>query len=360
MQKITLPSTQDYLKINVGNLINFFDGENEIVGLVEKFHFDGTNIEVEFVKMQGVLLDMISQNIIVVDGKVSLRESTQNEPISCEIIDVNNFTNKGFVDGTFPLWFAFKNVQNSGISAYYSTQSEGNYIKIFDENTNSTMGKVLDGTDFAVDFTLADEINVITVEVSGQELKSISDSDFFAMKNLCIIGNEICAFRNVKKLGDGVYELSHFLRARFGSNIEKTTDGKRFILLSEYINRVELPFDVSQLYFKFVQNGETLETTDFVEFLPQKLGISQWKVQNVEKLLQTNGDILFSWKEQVAIRSGFFVSSGTNLRAFSVVISSRSFPIEVVGVNYFVYTKAMQESDNVTNFDSISCEVFLL
>ena len=367
MQKITLPSTQDYLKINVGNLINFFDGENEIVGLVEKFHFDGTNIEVEFVKMQGVLLDIISQNIIVADGKVSLKEVAQNEALVYEIIDINNFTNKGCVDGTFPLWFAFKNVQNGklsgGISAYYSKEQNGSYIKIFDEDTNSTMGKVLDGTDFAVDFTTTDEINTITVEVSGQELKSISDSDFFAMKNLCIIGNEICAFRDVKKLGDGVYELSHLLRARFGSNIETITDGKRFVLLSGYINRVELPFDVSNLYFKFVQNGQTLETTDFVEFLPQKLGISQWKVQNVQKTLQTNGDILFSWKEQVAIRSGVFVNSGTNLRAFSVVLSSRNFPIEVVGVNYFVYTKEMQIADGIiglANFDSISCEVFLL
>ncbi len=362
MQKIKLPASDYYMKINAGNLIEFTDGDATSIGIVEQFHFNGENIDVEFIKMYGVMLDMIKESVITVDGKVSARNLEYVQQISYEIIDANNFTNKGFIDGTFPLWFAFSNIPKSGVAIYYSTKVNGDFIKIFDETRNSIMGKVLDGTDLPVDCFVVDEINKITLEVSGGDLKSISDDDFFAMKNLCIIGGEICAFRDVKAIGCGIFEISHLLRARFGSDVEQITDGKRFVLLSGNICQLEFPFDVASIYFKFIYDGRTLDETNCVEFLPQKLGISAWKVRNIQQALQENGDVLFSWKEQIAIKSGFFGKSGTNTHIFNVILSAPSFyvQIEVSGMNYFLYTKQMQVSDGISYINSVKCDVFIV
>jgi hypothetical protein len=358
MQKIYLPAMEKYLKIHTGNLIKL---EDNTMGLVESVFYDGNNVVVEFTKIHKSLLG-VNDKIIVVDGSLQDVEMVKSNNFLYQILDINNFTNRGHIDGIFPLWFAFYGIKN--ISVYYSTEKNGNYIKIFDENVNSVIGKVLYETNNEVENELIDEVNTITVEIIGDVdsymLKSISDDDFYSMKNLCVIGNEICAFKNVVNLGNGLYQISHLLRGRFGTNIEKWTNGKRFVLISGFLHKFEFPFDVARLYFKFAYNGKSMFEVEPVEFIPQKFGIKFWNVKNIQKILKDNGDILFTWNEQIAVRNNFFGNSWTNLRVFRLKISTREEPIEVVGLNYFLYTKDMQNIDKVMNFEYVVCDVEIL
>ena len=116
-----------------------------------------------------------------------------------EVIDTNNFTNIAITQGTFALWFAFRNVQSTGAGVYYSLD-DNSYTKMFDVYNTSITGQVVLHEAKNVNTNLTDEASKITIALNNKNtLISVGDEELWSHLNLCLVDQELLAFKNAKK-----------------------------------------------------------------------------------------------------------------------------------------------------------------
>lgn len=107
-----------------------------------------------------------------------------------------------------------------------------------------------------------DNINTIGVVLDQGELESVSLTDLNNGANTALIGNEIVRFQTATLTATNTYTLSNFYRGRRGTESFNSThtSGERFVLLSDYVRRIDGDIsDISKtLYFKALTSGQDL------------------------------------------------------------------------------------------------------
>jgi hypothetical protein len=327
--------------VTVGSLIKINDEQS--TGLVTEIHYDGLKCDVHISLVSNEALQSINAGVTQETTMPILQTVAEMPKPELEIIDTNNFTNVAITEGTFALWFAFKNVPLAGASVYYSLD-DASYIKMFDCYQNSIIGEVISQDLQDININLQDNLNKITVALHNKNtIFAVNNWDFLSYANLCLIGNQLMAFQNVTKISDSVYELSNFIHGRFGTNFESKINGAKFIHLQKNVRQFAFPISVNKIYFKIVANGDIIEEMTATEFYPQKNSIKKWQIDYVEQ--KTIGDdILFSWKERYDVISQYFARPKTYLQHFTININNKRI-VNLYGQNEFLYTKAMQNED---------------
>lgn len=157
---------------------------------------------------------------------------------------------------------------------YYSSDTE-NFDLVTTFNQEGTVGETVNvlGT---VSPYVVDRYNKIVVDLSNGTLESVTDSDFYKLKNLALIGNEIVAFKNAELIFNNRYRLSTLIRGCKGTEwaIPLHAANDSFVLLQgqdAYIEQIvgsELLLG-QELEFKLITPPEEL-----AEVTPQNLTIS--------------------------------------------------------------------------------------
>lgn len=126
-------------------------------------------------------------------------------------------------------------------------------------STEATIGYVQNEL-LAVCAEVTDYNSRIIVSLISGKLESVAYERLFQQKNLAIIGDEIIQFANAKLLEPGKYELSHFLRGRFGTECKTSRPGDRFILLDHKLQKIHMPKYLLgvECEYKIVAAGQAL------------------------------------------------------------------------------------------------------
>lgn len=111
-----------------------------------------------------------------------------------------------------------------------------------------------------------DTVNSFTVVLNDDEnpLSSVTDDEFLAHKQRCILGNEVIPFRDAVLIAPRTYTISHFLRGTRGTEwaISTHTANETFTLIDDALSSI--PFEVADLgstaNFKGVPNGRTVDS----------------------------------------------------------------------------------------------------
>lgn len=331
-------------RIDIAKILSIIDEGTP--GIISRINHDMYTSKVQVTLLPPMLMERI---MMPVTQESSLPDLNIIQDLSLpilEIIDIHNFTNIALVEGTFALWFAFRNVPAVGATVYYSINGDF-FTKMFDVYRNSITGKVISPNLQNINSNVKDETNTIQVALNNKNvLVSGTEGDLLSHKNLSIIGDELISFQNATQVATGVYDISTIVHARFGTDFDPLINGKRFIYLQSNIRQFMFPLSVNKLYFKIVPHGDIIEDAPSIEFVPQKNSVKNWRIQSTEKTL-IGDDILISWKEHQTIDNIYFSPSKTFLANFVVNINDRRV-VNVHGENRFLYTKAMQDADGIT------------
>ena len=111
---------------------------------------------------------------------------------------------------------------------------------------------------------LLDRKSKLIVNIISGELTSATEDEFDCGKNIALLGDEIIQFRYAKLVASNQYELSHIVRAKFGSPKATATPGHRFVLLDHTVQSVTIPHEYigRKIDFKFISNGHPYDMAE--------------------------------------------------------------------------------------------------
>jgi hypothetical protein len=145
------------------------------------------------------ILQTVSKNVPYEGNVPNVNLAIEKPKPRLEVIDTNNFTNIAITQGTFALWFAFRNVHSTGAGVYYSLD-DNSYTKMFDVYNTSITGQVVLHEAKNVNTNLTDEASKITIALNNKNtLISVGDEELWSHLNLCLVDQELLAFKNAKK-----------------------------------------------------------------------------------------------------------------------------------------------------------------
>lgn len=167
-----------------------------------------------------------------------------------------------------------------------------------------------------------DEVNTVRVRVYTPDAELL-ETDLTGMlnrQNLALIGDEIIQFANADEVEEGVWELSYFLRGRFGTDSVAHGAGSRFVLLDRTSMAV-VPAslaDISRtLTFRATSLGSTTSTGRVVSI--QYAGQSQIEREPAYLSAHIDGtDAVVSWQGVGRIGSGAAVTHGSRFEGYRV------------------------------------------
>ncbi len=139
---------------------------------------------------------------------------------------------------------------------------------------------------------IIDRRSKVIVNLISGTLSSATDEEFGSGKNLALIGNEIIQFQKAKLIQKNQYELSHFIRGKFGSDISQELEGQRFIMLDNSIHSVpisDLLID-SEIEFKYLSNGHSQEMESDYKINYQANNLKPLSPVNIS--FEMDGDLL--------------------------------------------------------------------
>ena len=253
-----------------------------------------------------------------------------------------------------------------GASIYYSDDNEQNYQALKFVSNETSIGKLLSITQnknispnfidiyTTIEFTLFNE---------NEKLQSLTDEDFYQMKNKILIGDEVIAFKNVEMIEKNRFKISHLLRGRFNTenNIFSHKVGEKVILLDSDLVSIEVPScqKGETIYLKVVSNGSTLKDTECKKITTQALSNIDFDVKNYNKTFFKNGDILLSFSARKRYKindsNGVILTNNLMLTIFdkkNTIVRKT----QIQNTNRFIYTADMQNNDfgrkiNLSDFD---------
>ncbi|WP_113155959.1 phage tail protein [Nitratireductor sp. OM-1] len=174
--------------------------------------------------------------------------------------------------------------------------------------------------------------------------------------NMAVIGNEIVQFCNVREVGNGVWELSKFLRGLRGTEHEigKHRPGERFVRLKQSaINRVT--HDVSGLdrpaEFRAVTFGDDPDSAPSFQFINTGNSLRPFTPAIHELVRRSNDDIYVRWSPRRRQNGGLI--NGQTLEIdqpferyeIDVLDGAAVLRTEVVEDREWTYTATMHQSD---------------
>ena len=213
--------------------------------------------------------------------------------------------------------------------------------------------------------------STVTVSMINGELSSISELQALNGQNLALLGKELIIFKNAIELTTGVYQLTNFLRGRFGTEqyISGHTSVENFIVLTSQttirytetlndINAIRLYRAVTfrtQLFTAIQQPN----TDTGVSLMP----LSPIDIYGIINIPSTH-DITINWTRRTRIGGGWNdyadVPLGETTEAYEVDILNSGVVVRTLtaSTNTVVYTGAMNLADFGSYQTSIDVNVY--
>lgn len=154
-----------------------------------------------------------------------------------------------------------------------------------------------------------DNVTQITVRVkTGELLSAATDLSVYNGQNLCMIGNELIAFKNAELTGtdangNKIYKLTKLLRGLRGTDwaVDSHVDQELFVLIDDSLLRLDFPMNERgrERTYRFVTNGSDPSVAGDQKQTPYLINLLPWKVSHLSgrKIGSTN-DYGFEWVER--------------------------------------------------------------
>ncbi len=216
------------------------------------------------------------------------------------------------VSGVMPAW--------QGAMVELSMDGGETYIESHTVRADTIMGTLVSALgDHPAEFP--DEVNSCQVNVptpyavlEGSDLRGMMNR-----RNLALIGDELVNFAEADEVSEGVWEISHFLRGRRGTETQVHSVGERFVMLSGAIfvpaELVMLDRPVTVRATSLGTDNETIVTLTFT-------GESQ--VERMPAYLQARRDgsnVVASWQGVGRIGGGTHVAMGQHFAGYRVTLT---------------------------------------
>lgn len=252
-----------YYNLMPGDVIEITDNERHHKVKINKITF-GRNkaIYVEAVRYYQPIISNYSEGLLVNTSlKITHVPESKLEILDIRVLPYERDYNRGRVLlAAVGLSFGWK-----GAIVFANFYGEKKVVAEFD--APCTMGSCITRL-LPSRGNIIDRKSRVVVNLMEGILTSATDEEFAAGKNLALIGNEIVQFQNAILLKERQYELSYFVRGKYGSEYDQYSN-QRFVLLDSSVQDVEVPHDMigSELEFSFLSKGHSIDKM-------QKLSIS--------------------------------------------------------------------------------------
>lgn len=205
------------------------------------------------------------------------------------------------------------------------------------------------------DDQLAIRVYMLNKEI---DLASADPNDLLSQPlNVAVIGNEIVQFSQVKDLGNGIWELSKFLRGLRGTEheIDKHVPGERFVRLkNSAIQRVS--HDNSGLnkpqVYRAVTFGDDPDSAPSFTFVNTGNSLRPWTPAIVELVRRNNDDIFMKWTPRIRQNGGLINGQVPEIdqpfERYEVDVLNGNTVVRTVSLSdmrEWTYTAAMQGGD---------------
>lgn len=242
-----------------------------------------------------------------------------------------------------------------GASIFKSIDGGASYFQIGSTSKSATIGLVAAATP-SKDWHVWDDTTIITVQLKTGSLLSKTDTAVLAGENRCMIGQEVIGFGTANLIAPGIYQLSHLLRGRRGTEWAVSThvNDELFVMLDDGLFEIEVAEDDrnKQYKFKIVTIGSDLTLADPITVQIQGQNTVPWTVGNpaIEKI---GNDFKISWLPRPrfanAIRDYTEIPNDPDFSGFAVLIYATDGTTvkrqEIIAGKSFTYTSAQQLAD---------------
>ena len=188
---------------------------------------------------------------------------------------------------------------------YVSNNGGNSYSKLTSFTGESTVGTVTQ-IPRPNNPNIIDYGSEIIVKIpNGGTLESITEADFYSLKNMGLFGNEIIAWQNAELITTSTYKLTNLFRGLRGTEryVNQHTIGEKFVLLKGTGARlIRVPGNVEDLsktlLFKAVHSSQSLDQIiDETSLAITGESIKPYSPSNPEVLLDTSTfDLTIEWK----------------------------------------------------------------
>jgi len=204
-----------------------------------------------------------------------------------------------------------------------------------------------------------DRASSVRVQLLRGTLSSCTDSELMNGANAALCGGEILQFQSATLIGDGLYELSGFLRGRRGTESAAPSHaiGERFVLLNaSSLKFISAPLtDRSKLYhFRAVTSGGSIDFAQDLAFAYSLRSLEPFAPVNLRgvRASGTGSDLTVGWMRRARMNAEWVdyidVPLDEDREAYDVEIMNgaalmRTF--SALATNAVTYTAAQQTAD---------------
>lgn len=216
------------------------------------------------------------------------------------------------VSGVMPAW--------QGALVELSMDGGQTYIEGHTVRADTIMGSlVTDLGDHPQAFP--DTVNSVQVNVPTPYavLEGTDLAGMMNRRNLAVIGDELVNFSEADEVSEGVWELSHFLRGRKGTDTESHAIGERFVMLS---GAIFVPAELVMLDRPVTVRATSLGTDN--ETIVALTFTGQSQVERSPAYLQVRrdgADVVASWQGVGRIGGGAHVAMGQHFTGYRVTLT---------------------------------------
>jgi hypothetical protein len=255
------------------------------------------------------------------------------------------------------------------------TTSGSNWYTLADNNTQTPHGYTL-GVLGDVDAPfLWDRVNRLRVLVlnSNVTLTSYTEDDLLLQPlNLALVGEELVQYANVTDMGNGVWELSTFLRGLRGTEVQTGSHerGERFVRLkSGVVDRVEHDstyLDVVGTY-KAISFGQPVDEVSSFLFTNAGNSLRPYAPQIIDAYKTDAPDVVLAWIPRLRQRDGWFPDANTvidqpfekyEIDVYDTTGVTLHRTVALTDLTTWTYTSAMRTADSVATGDTLLFQVY--
>ena len=202
-------------------------------------------------------------------------------------------------EGIYTLLEAPTNSYKNGLVYYSKNNISYAYASLFTgESTIGNCNNILG----SARGDLIDYKNTLTVTLDSGTLESITDSEFYELKNIALVGNELIAFKNAVLVSTNTYNLSTFIRGLKGTEhkINSHIASEKFFLMKgtgSITQRFTANSDLlgTTINFKAIVPNQPLNSATAVPLLVTGEALRPYSPSHAKGERDIDGNITISW-----------------------------------------------------------------
>lgn len=368
-----LPPSYTYLKEN-DRLILTYEGETYNTRIVEINR--GAN---GILQCRGIVeIDVTTDTAPSVDSSASpaadADKAYQALTVTLEIMDIAPLRT---ADTQTPGYYFVISLEDQTAEFLGGTLFDSTDDSAFDQVANfppeATMGVTITALDDATTTTEIDSTSTVEVELNEGSLSSVTRAQLLqGGVNICLIGDEICAFESATLIATNQYELQGFIRGQRNTEDHATGHaiGERFVLLNGLVGFVSIA--TAQIganrYFRPVAAFGDINAVTSQQKVLEGQTLKPFSPANVQGS-RSGTDITISWDRRSRDLVRFLSTTTPPLldspETYEVDILTAPLPggtvlrtKTVVGGTSTTYTTAEQTTDGLTPGDPVDVAVY--